>query len=110
MIGHRFLRFARRTAFLPAVIIAVVLALAACSRAPENKPAEPTGKPAAGTVTISAEAQTRFGFVTARPQRIAPVRLIEATAAIAPDPARVAHIAPIAKGGSNGSMCRLGIR
>ncbi|MBI2882898.1 MAG: efflux RND transporter periplasmic adaptor subunit [Candidatus Methylomirabilis oxyfera] len=49
-------------------------------------------------VTISAEAQARFGFAVAKPQRIAPVRLIEATAAIAPNPARVAHIAPLAKG------------
>ncbi|PWB45904.1 MAG: hypothetical protein C3F12_07455 [Candidatus Methylomirabilota bacterium] len=80
------------------IFIAAVLALVACSRAPEQKPVKPTSKPDPDTVTISAETQARFGFAVARPQRITPVRLIEATAAIAPDPARVAHIAPLAKG------------
>ncbi len=105
MIVHPFVRFALRTwsfalrtPLLPTVIITAGLALAACSRAPEEKKVEPKGEQGAGKVTISAEAQARFGFATARPQRIAPVRLIEATAAIAPDPARVAHIAPLAKG------------
>ena len=80
------------------VIITAVLALVACSRAPEQKPTEPASKPEPDKVTISAEAQARFGIVDAKPQRVAPVRVIEATAAIAPDPARVAHIAPLAKG------------
>jgi cobalt-zinc-cadmium efflux system membrane fusion protein len=80
------------------VIIAGGLALAACSRTPEEKPAEPKSEQRDGKITVSAEVQARFGFATAKPQRIAPIRLIEATAAIAPDPARVAHIAPLAKG------------
>lgn len=88
---------ARRVTFLPIVIVAVV-ALDACSRAPEQKPATPASKPEPDTVTISTEAQARFGFAVARPQRMTPVRFIEATAAIAPDPSRVSHIAPIAKG------------
>ncbi|CBE68953.1 MAG: efflux RND transporter periplasmic adaptor subunit [Candidatus Methylomirabilis oxygeniifera] len=88
---------ARRVTFLPIVIVAVAI-LGACSRAPEQKPAAPASKPEPDTVTISTEAQVRFGFAVARPQRITPVRFIEATAAIAPDPARVSHIAPIAKG------------
>ncbi|MBZ0167926.1 MAG: efflux RND transporter periplasmic adaptor subunit [Kofleriaceae bacterium] len=78
--------------------MAAVLTLAACSRAPEQKPAEPASKPEPDKVTISAEAQAKLGFATSRPQRVTPVRVIEATAAIAPDPARVAHIAPLAKG------------
>lgn len=90
--------FAPRTSVLPTLIIAAVLTLAACNRTPEEKKVGPQTEQGDGKVTISAEAQTKFGFATARPQRIAPVRLIEATAAIAPDPARVAHIAPIAKG------------
>lgn len=98
MIAHPFLSFAPRTALLPTVIIAAVLALAACSRTPEEKKVEPKAAQADNKVTISAEAQAKFGFATARPQRTAPVRTIEATAAIAPDPARVAHIAPLAKG------------
>jgi membrane fusion protein, heavy metal efflux system len=92
------IRFVLRAPVLPIVIIAAGLALVACGRTPEEKKVEPKGEQGAGKVTISAEAQARFGFATARPQRIAPVRLIEATAAIAPDPARVAHIAPLAKG------------
>jgi cobalt-zinc-cadmium efflux system membrane fusion protein len=81
------------------VIIAVALALAACSRTPdEQQKAEPKAEQRSDKITVSAETQTRFGFTTAEPQRITPVRLIEATAAIAPDPARVSHIAPIAKG------------
>lgn len=83
---------------LPTVMIAAALALAACSRTPEEKPVESKTEQKDGKVTISAEVQTRFGFAVAKPQRIAPVRLIEATAAIAPDPSRVAHIAPLAKG------------
>src|SRR5574337_444021 len=80
------------------VILALILSLAACSRAPEQKTAEPKGEQKRDDkVTISAEAQARFGFATARPQRVAPVRIIEATATIAPA-AHVAHIAPIAKG------------
>src|SRR5574337_231806 len=98
MIGHPPVASARCTVVLPAVVIAAALTLVACSRAPEDKSAEPKGKPREGEVTISADAQTRLGFSTAKPQRITPVRLIEATAAIAPDPARVSHIAPIAKG------------
>ncbi len=97
-LAPRLSHLVRRTPVLPTVIIAAVLALAACSRTPEEKPAEPKGEQKDGKITVSAEVQTRFGFATAKPQRIAPVRLIEATAAIAPDPARVAHIAPIAKG------------
>lgn len=97
MIEQPLVRLTRRTIFSSIVII-VVAVLAACSRTSEQKPAEPQNKPADGTITISTEAQTRFGFATAKPQRITPVRLIEATAAIAPDPARVSHIAPIAKG------------
>ena len=89
---------ALRASLLPTVIIAAVLALVACSRTPEEKKVEPKAEQGDGKVTISAEVQARFGFATARSQRIARVRLIEATAAIAPDPARVAHIAPIAKG------------
>jgi cobalt-zinc-cadmium efflux system membrane fusion protein len=80
------------------VILAAVLTLTACSRTPEEKKVEPKTEQGHGKVTISAETQTRFGFAVAKPQRIAPVRLIEATAAIAPDPARIAHIAPLAKG------------
>ena len=91
-------RLALRTPLLPTVIIAAVLALVACSRAPEEKKVEPKDEQGDGKVTISAEVQARFGFATARPRRIAPVRLIEATAVIAPDPARVAHIGPLAKG------------
>ncbi|NJD68838.1 MAG: efflux RND transporter periplasmic adaptor subunit [candidate division NC10 bacterium] len=105
MIAHLFSSFSRqpsavslRNLALPMIFIAAVLALVACSRAPEQKPVKPTSKPDPDTVTISAETQARFGFAVARPQRITPVRLIEATAAIAPDPARVAHIAPLAKG------------
>lgn len=105
MIAHPFVRFALRTSHFaprtllsPTLIIAAVLTLVACNRTPEEKKVEPKGEQGDGKVTISAEAQTRFGFATTRPQRIAPVRLIEATAAIAPDPARVAHIAPLAKG------------
>ena len=110
MIAHPFVRFASctshprfrggrpRTPLLPAMFIAAVLALAACSRTTEDTTAKPIGKPREDKVVISAEVQTRFGFATARPQRIAPVRLIEATAVIAPDPARVAHIGPLAKG------------
>jgi cobalt-zinc-cadmium efflux system membrane fusion protein len=105
MIGHPFIGFARRAcrvarcaALLPAVVIAAALTLVACSRAPEQKPAEPKGEHRDGNVTISAEAQARFGFAVAKPRRIAPIRVIEATAAIAPDPARVAHIAPLSKG------------
>src|SRR5574337_1321210 len=91
-------RWTLRTPLLPTVVIAAALALVACSRAPEEKKVEPKAEQGDGKVTISTEVQARFGFATARPQRIAPVRLIEATAAIAPDPARVSHIAPIAKG------------
>ncbi len=98
MIAYLLVKHALRTALLPAVVTAATLALVACSRAPEEKTVEPTGKPEGDKVTISAEAQVKLGFATARLRRIAPVRLIEATAAIAPDPARVAHIAPIAKG------------
>lgn len=105
MIAHLFSSFSRqpsavsrRNLALPMIFIAAVLTLVACSRAPEQKPVKPTSKPDPDTVTISAETQARFGFAVARPQRITPVRLIEATAAIAPDPARVAHIAPLAKG------------
>jgi cobalt-zinc-cadmium efflux system membrane fusion protein len=97
LIEHS-IRFALRALVLPTVIIATVLALVACSRTPEEKKVEPKAEQGDGKVTISAEAQARFGFATSRPRRIAPVRLIEATAAIAPDPARVAHIAPLAKG------------
>ncbi|MDE2180201.1 MAG: efflux RND transporter periplasmic adaptor subunit [candidate division NC10 bacterium] len=96
MIGQPFVMLARRIAFLSMVVIAV--ALVACSRTPEEKKVESKGEQRDGRVTISVEAQARFGFATAKPQRITPVRFIEATAAIAPDPARVAHIAPIAKG------------
>src|SRR5574337_407957 len=91
-------RWTLRTPLLPTVVIAAALALVACSHAPEEKKVEPKAEQGDGKVTISTEVQARFGFATARPQRIAPVRLIEATAAIAPDPARVSHIAPIAKG------------
>ncbi len=105
MIVHPFVRFALRTwsfalrtPLLPMVIIAAGLALPACGRTPEEKKVEPKAEQGDGKITISAEVQARFEFATARPQRIAPVRLIEATAAIAPDPARVAHIAPLAKG------------
>ena len=94
----RISHFALRTRLLPTMIITAALALAACGRTPEEKKVEPKAEQGDGKVTISAEVQARFGFATARPQRIAPVRLIEATAAIAPDPARVAHIAPLAKG------------
>lgn len=96
--AFRTWRFALHTPLLSTVIIAAALALVACSRTPEEKKVEPKREQGDGKVTISAEAQARFGFATARPQRIAPLRFIEATAAIAPDPARVAHIAPIAKG------------
>ena len=92
------IRFVRRALLSAMMIIAAVLALVACGRTPEEKKVEPKAEPRDGKVTISAEVQARFRFATARPQRIAPVRLIEATAAIAPDPARVAHIAPLAKG------------
>jgi len=92
------IRFVRRALLSATVIIAAVLALVACSRTPEEKKVELKTEHKDGKVTISAEVQARLGFATARPQRIAPVRLIEATAAIAPDPARVAHIAPLAKG------------
>ncbi|MDE2060483.1 MAG: efflux RND transporter periplasmic adaptor subunit [candidate division NC10 bacterium] len=105
MIGHPFVRsalrawsFALRAPLLPTVIIAVALTLAACSRAPEEKKVESKVEQRDGKITISAEVQGKFGFATARPQRVAPIRVIEATAAIAPDPARVSHIAPIAKG------------
>src|SRR5574337_280222 len=91
-------RWTLRTPLLPTVVIAAALALVACRRAPEEKKVEPKAEQGDGKVTISTEVQARFGFATARPQRIAPVRLIEATASIAPDPARVSHIAPIAKG------------
>jgi cobalt-zinc-cadmium efflux system membrane fusion protein len=83
---------------LTVVILAGLLALLACNREPREKKAEPEGKHKEGEVGISAEAQAKFRFATSRPQRVAPVRLIEATAVIAPDPSRVAHIAPIAKG------------
>lgn len=105
MIVHPFVgfalvawRLALRAIFLPTVIIATALALVACNRTPEEKKVEPASEPGGGKVTILAEAQAKLGFATAKPRRIAPIRLIEATAAIAPDPARVAHIAPIAKG------------
>jgi len=91
-------QFGFRTALLPAVIMAAALALTACNRAPEDKPAEPAGKPKEGEVTISAGTQTRLGFAVDKPRRIAPIRFIEATATIAPDPARIAHIAPLARG------------
>ncbi|MGB4782411.1 efflux RND transporter periplasmic adaptor subunit [Candidatus Methylomirabilis sp.] len=97
LMGH-YMRHVLRTRALPTVIIAAALALVACSRTPEEKKVEPKAEQGDGKVTISAEVQARLGFATARPKRIAPVRLIEATAAIAPDPARVAHIAPLAKG------------
>ena len=96
---RRSWRAARRTPVWPMMIIAAVVLLAACGRAPEQKPVEPAArKPEPDKVTISAETQTRLGFAVARPRRIAPFRFIEATAAIAPNPARVSHIAPIAKG------------
>lgn len=79
-------------------MLAGLVALVACNRPSEEKKVERKGQHMDGEVKISAEAQAKFGFATARPQRVAPVRLIEATAAIAPDPARVVHIAPIAKG------------
>lgn len=97
MMVYLLVGLARRVTFLPIVIVAVVV-LGACSRTPEQKPAAPASKLEPDTVTISTEAQARFGFAVARPQRMTPVRFIEATAAIAPDPARVSHIAPIAKG------------
>jgi cobalt-zinc-cadmium efflux system membrane fusion protein len=80
------------------VILAGLLALVACNREPQEKKAEREPEHKEGEVRISAEAQAKFRFATARAQRVAPVRLIEATATIAPDPAHVAHIAPIAKG------------
>jgi cobalt-zinc-cadmium efflux system membrane fusion protein len=80
------------------VVLAGLLALAACSREPQEKKAEREPEHKEGEVRVSAEAQAKFRFATARPQRVAPIRLIEATATIASDPARVAHIAPIAKG------------
>lgn len=83
---------------LPTVFIAAVLTLIACSRPPDDNKSEPKAAQSPDTVIISAEAQARFGFAEARPQRVTPARFIEATAAIAPDPARVVHIAPIAKG------------
>lgn len=96
---EHYISFAPRTRVLPMVIITAVLALAACSRtSDEQQKVAPKAKQGDDKVTISTEVQARFGFITARPKRIAPVRLIEATAAIAPDPARVAHIAPLAKG------------
>lgn len=80
------------------VILAGLLALVACNREPQEKKAERQAEHKEGEVRISAEAQAKFRFATARAQRVAPVRLIEATATIAPDPSHVAHIAPIAKG------------
>lgn len=79
-------------------VAAALLALVACSKEPQEKKAEGESAYRIGEVRISAEAQAKFQFATARPQRMVPVRLIEATAGIAPDPARVAHLAPIAKG------------
>lgn len=98
MIAHPFNSFAPRARVLPMMMIVAVVTLTACSRTPEEKPVESKVEQKDGKVTISAEAQARFGFATARPQRTAPVMTIEATAAIAPDPARVTHLAPIAKG------------
>lgn len=98
MRTHPFVRLVLRTPLLLTVSLATVISLGACSRAPEQQPAEPASKVDPDTVTISAEAQVKFGFIDAKPQRVTPVRVIEATAAIAPDPARVAHIAPLAKG------------
>src|SRR5574337_402321 len=98
MIVHSFISLTPHARALPTMIIATALALTACSRTPEDKPVESKAEQRGDKVTISAEAHTRLGFATAKPQRITPVRLIEATAAIAPDPARVSHIAPIAKG------------
>ena len=80
------------------MMVTGLLTLVACNREPREKRAEPQGKHKEGEVRVSVEAQAKFQFATARPQRATPVRQIEATATIAPDPARVAHIAPIAKG------------
>jgi cobalt-zinc-cadmium efflux system membrane fusion protein len=80
------------------MMLAGLLALVACNREPQEKKAERRAEHKEGEVRISVEAQAKFRFATAQAQRVPPVRLIEATATIAPDPARVAHIAPIAKG------------
>ncbi len=87
-----------RPYMVAAAILTGMLNLAACGREPEEQKAQPQGERQEGKVKISAEAQAKFRFATARAQRVAPVRLIDATATIAPDPAHVAHIAPIAKG------------
>jgi cobalt-zinc-cadmium efflux system membrane fusion protein len=80
------------------VIIVAALMLTACSRTPEEKKVEPKTEQGDGKVTISAEAQAKLRFAVARPERMTPTRLIEATAAIGPNHHTMAHIAPIAKG------------
>src|SRR5574337_1669866 len=71
-------RLALLAPILPTVMIAAVLALAACSRPPdEQQKVEPKAEQRSDKITVSAETQTRFGFTTAKPQRITPVRLIE---------------------------------
>ncbi len=83
---------------LMVLMLAGFITHSACSREPQEQKAPKQGDQQEGEVRISVEAQAKFRFDTARPQRVAPIRQIEATATISPDPARVAHIAPIAKG------------